>query len=138
MPMLMLCSTLAGILRCSPRQSVITLKERFHRLARKTKIPPRTDPNYASAIRTLHSAILGIGALLDAYPYSCPSWAPGLITDVLSKHTHSPLPISTTVHKTAMNFKRTHQDTWAEDQKKFDEDGLSALSLLLTGSSYYA
>ncbi|PVF98837.1 hypothetical protein CPB86DRAFT_757643 [Serendipita vermifera] len=131
-------TTLSGILRCSPRQSVITLKDRFQRLARKTKIPPRDDPNYQASIRTLHSAILGIGALLDAYPYSCPSWVPGLITDVLSKHTHSPLPISTTVRKTAMNFKRTHQDTWAEDQKKFDEDGLSALSLLLTGSSYYA
>lgn len=108
------------------------------RLARKTKIPPRKDPNYQTIIRTLHSAILGIGALLDAYPYSCPSWVPSLITEVLSKHTHSPLPISTTVHKTAMNFKRTHQDTWAEDQQRFNEDELSALSLLLTGSSYYA
>ncbi len=86
----------------------------------------------------MHSAILGIGALLDAYPYSVPHWAPKLITDVLSKHTHSPLPISTTVHQTAMNFKKTHQDTWHEDQKRFNEDGLSALSILLTGSSYYA
>ncbi|KAG8823710.1 hypothetical protein FRC18_010687 [Serendipita sp. 400] len=134
----MAATTLSGILRCSPRQSVITLKERFRRLARKTKLPPRDDPKYPIALRTLHSAILGIGALLDAYPYSCPSWAPGLIVDVLSKHTHSPLPISTTVRRIGTSFKRTHTDTWAEDQKKFDEDGLSALSLLLTGSSYYA
>lgn len=135
----MAATTLAGILRCSPRQSVVTLKERFSRVARKTKLPDtRDDPSYASALRALHSAILGIGALLDAYPYSCPSWVPGLITSVLSKHTHSPLPVSSTVHKIAMNFKKTHQDTWAEDSKKFGEDELSALSLLLTGSSYYA
>jgi proteasome activator subunit 4 len=113
-------------------------QERFQRVARKAQLPAREDAHYQQAIRSLHSAILGIGALLDAYPYSCPSWVPGLITSVLSKHTHSPLPVSTTVHKIAMNFKKTHQDTWAEDQKKFNEDELSALSLLLTGSSYYA
>ncbi|CCA68831.1 hypothetical protein PIIN_02692 [Serendipita indica DSM 11827] len=134
----MAATTLSGILRCSPRQSVITLKDRFQRLARRTKLPEKSDPNYATALRTLHSAMLGVGALLDAYPYSCPSWVPGLITDVLAKHTHSPLPISATVRKTAQNFKRTHQDTWAEDQKRFNEDAQSALSLLLTGSSYYA
>ena len=46
------------------------------------------------------------------------------------------IPISTTVRKCASNFKKTHQDTWHEDSKKFTDEQLIALSTLLTGSSY--
>jgi proteasome activator subunit 4 len=48
------------------------------------------------------------------------------------------VPISLTVQKCASNFKKTHQDTWHEDSKRFTEDQLAALSTLLTGSSYCA
>ena len=48
------------------------------------------------------------------------------------------IPISLTVQKCASNFKKTHQDTWHEDSKRFTEDQLVALSTLLTGSSYCA
>jgi hypothetical protein len=48
------------------------------------------------------------------------------------------IPISLTVQKCASNFKKTHQDTWHEDSKRFTEDQLAALSTLLTGSSYCA
>jgi proteasome activator subunit 4 len=40
------------------------------------------------------------------------------------------------VRKCAANFKKTHQDTWHEDAKRFSDDQLAALSTLLTGSSY--
>jgi hypothetical protein len=46
------------------------------------------------------------------------------------------IPISATVRKCAANFKKTHQDTWHEDSKRFNEDQLAALSTLLSGSSY--
>lgn len=82
---------------------------------------------------------------------------PELLTNVLAEHTYDPVsfcvnrfleqrvysclkrwqaPISTTVRKCASNFKKTHQDTWHEDSKRFTEEQLSALSTLLTGSSY--
>lgn len=79
---------------------------------------------------------------------------PGLMTTVLAEHTYDPvsdaltlvsreltcvcvqIPISTTVRKCASNFRRTHQDTWHEDSKKFNDHQLAALSTLLTGSSY--
>jgi len=144
--------TLSGILRCSPRHSILRLKvcsilgfavtslnsaqTRFVRLARQTHIPPRQAPGFQAAILTLHSAILGVAALIEAHPYRVPYFFPELLTEVLSRHTHSPLPISTTVHKVARSFKKTHQDTWHEDSKKFTEEELSALSTLLTGSSY--
>ena len=61
---------------------------------------------------------------------------PALLTDVLAEHTYDPAPVSSAVRKCASGFKKTHQDTWHEDSLRFSEDQLSALSTLLTGSSY--
>jgi proteasome activator subunit 4 len=134
----MAATTLSGILRLSPRHSVITLKDRFVRLVKDSHIPGRQSPGYNKAVRQRHAAILGICALVDSYPYTVEKWMPELLTNVLAEHTYDPIPISTTVSKCASNFKKTHQDTWHEDSKRFDEDQLAALSTLLTGSSYYA
>ncbi|KAJ4476693.1 hypothetical protein J3R30DRAFT_3704168 [Lentinula aciculospora] len=128
--------TLSGVLRLSPRSSVLTLKNRFVRLAKNSHIPSKQDPTYNKCIRQRHAAILGICALVDSYPYTVEKWMPELLTNVLAEHTYDPIPISTTVHKCARNFKKTHQDTWHEDSQKFDDQQLAALSTLLTGSSY--
>lgn len=131
-------TTLSGILRLSPRRSVFALKERFLRLLRRTTIPDRKAPTYNLSIRQRHAAILGICALVDSYPYTVEKFMPELLTNVLAEHTYDPVPISTTVRRCASNFKKTHQDTWHEDSKRFTDDQLAALSTLLTGSSYYA
>ncbi|KAI0067819.1 hypothetical protein BV25DRAFT_1794335 [Artomyces pyxidatus] len=132
----MAATTLSGVLRLSPRRSQLTLKDRFVRLLRRSPIPNRQSPTYNAAIRQRHAAILGIVALVDSYPYTVERWMPELLTNVLAEHTYDPIPISTTVRKCASNFKKTHQDTWHEDSKRFTEDQLAALSTLLTGSSY--
>jgi proteasome activator subunit 4 len=133
---MMIDRTLSGVLRLSPRRSVLTYRDRFVRLAKSSHIPPRQAPSYSMAIRARHAAILGICALVDSYPYTVEKWMPELLTSVLAEHTYDPIPISTTVRKCASNFKKTHQDTWHEDSKRFNEDQLAALSTLLTGSSY--
>ncbi|KZP32253.1 hypothetical protein FIBSPDRAFT_907345 [Athelia psychrophila] len=112
------------------------VEERFIKLAKRSHIPSRLSPDYNRAIRQRHAAILGICALVDSYPYTVEKWMPGLMTTVLAEHTYDPIPISTTVRKCASNFRRTHQDTWHEDSKKFNDHQLAALSTLLTGSSY--
>ncbi|KAI0094570.1 armadillo-type protein [Irpex rosettiformis] len=134
----MAATTLTGILRVSPRRSVVALKDRFVRLAKNSRLLERRDATYPIAIRQRHAAILGICALVESYPYTIERWLPALLTGVLVEYTYDPIPISTTVRKCASNFKKTHQDTWHEDSKKFTEDQLAALSTLLTGSSYYA
>lgn len=106
------------------------------RLAKNSRLPDRRDATYANAIRQRHAAVLGICALVESYPYTIERWLPALLTSVLVEYTYDPIPISTTVRKCASNFKKTHQDTWHEDSKKFTEDQLAALSTLLTGSSY--
>ena len=101
--------TLSGILRLSPRRSVLTLKVRgesmeentynllktdqgrFVRLLKNSHIPARQDPIYNKAIRQRHAAILGICALVDSYPYTVEEWMPELLTNILAEHTYDPV-----------------------------------------------
>ena len=84
--------TLSGILRLSPRRSVLALKDRFVRLVKISKLPDdKKSPAYNAAIRQLHAAILGICALIDSYPYTIERWMPGLMTDILANHTYDPV-----------------------------------------------
>ncbi|KAI0034951.1 hypothetical protein K488DRAFT_76958 [Vararia minispora EC-137] len=134
----MAATTLSGVLRLSPRRSQLQLKERFLRLLKRTPLPAsRHAPTYGAALRRRHAAILGICALVESYPYTVERWMPELLTGVLAECTYDPIPISTTVRRCAGSFKKTHQDTWHEDQKRFTEEQLAALSTLLTGSSYW-
>ncbi|KAI0728586.1 ARM repeat-containing protein [Fomitopsis betulina] len=128
---------LSGVVRCSQRHSIPSLKDHFLASARKARLPNRRDPAYAKSLRTLHSSILGLCALIDSFPYSVEPWMPPL-TDVLAMHATDPAPISTTIRKCASEFKKTHQDTWHKDQLAFDDDQLQNLSTMLVGTSYYA
>jgi len=127
----------SGVVRCSQRQSILLLKNRFVTLARKTSLPGRRDARYTEALRVLHSAVLGICALIESFPYSIEPWMPSL-TEALAPHATGPPPISSTIRKCASEFKKTHQDTWHKDQLLFDEDQLQSLSAMLVGTSYYA
>ncbi|KAF7784715.1 hypothetical protein Agabi119p4_880 [Agaricus bisporus var. burnettii] len=133
----MASKTLAGVVRCSQRQSIIPLKNRFVSKIKRTSLPPRRDAGYADALRALHSVVLGLCALVESMPYSVEPWMPPL-TEVLAAHATDPPPISTTIRKCASEFKKTHQDTWHKDQLLFDEDQLQNLSSMLVGTSYYA
>ncbi|KAF4605508.1 hypothetical protein EYR40_004292 [Pleurotus pulmonarius] len=131
----MASKALSGIVRCSQRQSIVPLKNRFTQQIRKTKLPDRQSPKFADSLRTLHSAILGVCALIESFPYSVESWMPPL-AEVLAPHSTDPPPISTTIRQCASEFKKTHQDTWHKDQLAFDEDQLQSLSSMLVGTSY--
>ncbi|CED83025.1 Uncharacterized conserved protein [Phaffia rhodozyma] len=138
-------SVLSSVLRCSRRESIVHLKVKFQKTIRETQIPKRrlpngeVDPTYMTSLTIMHSAILGIGAIVEAFPYSVPSYIPDLIAESLAPHATDPIPIKTTVLKVASSFKASHQDTWeAEDKKRFNDDQISALSSILSGTSYYA
>ncbi|KZW02117.1 ARM repeat-containing protein [Exidia glandulosa HHB12029] len=133
----MAAKALSGVIRCSQRQSILPLKDRFVQAASSTTMPPRSDERYAGAIRTLHGSILGITSLIEAFPYAVEAWMPPL-TEVLASHATDPPPIATTIRNSARQFKKTHQDTWHTDQLAFNDDELQALSTMLSGISYYA
>ncbi|PWZ00606.1 hypothetical protein BCV70DRAFT_199880 [Testicularia cyperi] len=134
----MAATTLSGIVRCSQRRMIKTLKDRFTRTVVRTVLPKRGTTDYDEQLLTLHSGILGASALLAAFPYEVPEWMPSLIVDTVAQHTDDPVPISTTVRKCAADFKRTHQDTWSEDQHKFGDLLPEVNDFTLGRSDYFA
>jgi len=133
----MAAKTLAGVIRCSQRQGILPLKDRFVQQAASIRLPPRSDPTYSDALRTLHGAILGVTSLIEAFPYAVEAWMPPL-TEALASHSTDPPPIAATIRTCARQFQKTHQDTWHTDQLAFNEEELQALSTMLSGISYYA
>ncbi|SNX83239.1 related to BLM10 - proteasome activator subunit [Melanopsichium pennsylvanicum] len=134
----MAATTLSGIVRCSQRQLIKTLKNRFTKTVATTLVPRRGETGYDQQLLTLHSGILGASALLAAFPYEVPDWMPSLIVETVAQHTDDPVPISTTVRKCAADFKRTHQDTWSEDQHKFGHLLPEVNDFTLGRSDYFA
>lgn len=43
-----------------------------------------------------HSGVLGLAALVEAYPYSVPTWLPDVV-DELAMHLHDPAPIAVSI-----------------------------------------
>ena len=82
----MASKALSGIVRSSQRQSIIPLKNRFTTLAKATELPSRQDPGYADALRKLHSAILGLCALIQSAPYTVEPWMPPLTDGEFPTH----------------------------------------------------
>ncbi|KAF9193043.1 hypothetical protein BGZ51_004276 [Haplosporangium sp. Z 767] len=141
-------STLSGIVRCSQRDATQTLIARFKELLLSTPLPLRPKreragskvplpEGYSEALVKRHAGVLGLSSLLDAFPYDVPKWMPEVMV-FLSGYFSDPPPVSTTVKKVFGDFKRTHQDTWHEDQKWFTAEELEVLSDMLISPSYYA
>ncbi|CAI2164709.1 4841_t:CDS:10 [Funneliformis geosporum] len=138
--------TLSGLIRCSQREAISKLKDQFTKLL-EIKVPPRKrtvqapratlPPGFQEAVLTRHAAVLGLSCLVDAFPYEVPKWMPEILVK-LAECISDPVPIQTTVKKTFADFRRTHQDSWHEDMKQFNEDQLSVLSDMLISPSYYA
>lgn len=84
-----------------------------------------------------HSGVLGLSALVEAYPYDVPEFVPEILVE-LEKHLHDPLPIPKTIKDTFQEFKRTHLDNWSEHRLKFTEDQLLIMTDLLVSPNYYA
>merc|ERR1719361_1552299 len=84
-----------------------------------------------------HSGILGLSAMVEAYPYDVPEVVPDILIE-LEKHLHDPQPIPTAHKDTFQEFKRTHQDNWQEHKLKFTDDQLVVMTDLLVSPNYYA
>lgn len=98
------------------------------------KPPKLTDKGQ---LAEFHSGVLGLSALVEAYPYDVPEFIPDILVE-LEKHLHDPQPIPKTIKNTFQEFKRTHQDNWAEHKLKFTEDQLTVMTDLLVSPNYYA
>lgn len=111
---------------------------------KRTAVPAKkadgstTPDEFQQQLLRAHTAVLGASSLVLAWAYEVPSWLPSLLVASLTKFSTSRAPVSTTVKEMLAQFRKTHQDTWAEDQKKFTSEQLQDLNDYWVGSSYYA
>jgi proteasome activator subunit 4 len=121
--------TLAGMIRCSPaaiRNPIIeTLKERFERQLRDNPMPkkklPGTDTpvDKQKQVVRRHAAVLGLGALIEAFPYATPppSWMPEVLALLARRAANDPGVVGKSTKTVLAEFKKTRQDSWSVDQK---------------------
>jgi len=138
---------LGGMLHCSfiPDDVASELLEQFKKeVTKKLKKKPKGcedlslfQVNQSKAIQIRHSGVLGLSAFVLSTPYDIPPYLPDILM-LLADHLHDPQPIPATVKNVFQEFKRTHQDNWAEHKQKLTEDQLSTLTDLLVSPSYYA
>ena len=76
-------------------------------------------PEHTRLIITRHAAVLGLGALVQAFPYTSPppDWIPGVLTTLANKANNDPGVVGRSVKSILSDFKKTRQDTWQMDLK---------------------
>jgi proteasome activator subunit 4 len=100
------------------------LKKKFTEALRKNPMPKKTPgtntpvSNNQQIIRR-HAAVLGLGALVTAFPYVTPppEWMPEILALLASRAANDAGAIGKTVKTILADFKKTRQDTWVTDQK---------------------
>lgn len=131
-------ATLSGMIRCSPvewrTETVLSLKKRFtnmlvdHPLPKKPKSALQSarstgtntpTPEHQQVVVLRHAAVLGLGALIQAFPYTSPppTWMPAVLTTLSNKAASDPGVVGTSVKAIISDFKKTRQDTWHIDVK---------------------
>ena len=124
-------ATLSGMIRCSPsdfRDAVVNeLKKKFTAMLVNNPLPrrrPGTNPGTPTPeqnklLLTRHAAVLGLGSLISAFPYTSPPpmWLPGVLATLASKASADPGMVGKSVKTVLSDFKKTRQDTWHVDVK---------------------
>jgi hypothetical protein len=103
----------------------------------KRPLPAADSPKYETALRQKHGLALGVGAVLNAFPYSLPHWLPVLVVtfaDVVS----FPSPVKDAVRAAWADFRHTHSDTWQEHKLRFTRDQLDMLGSLGATTTMFA
>eukprot|EP00743_Colponemidia_sp_Colp-15_P005386 GILK01005788.1.p1 GENE.GILK01005788.1~~GILK01005788.1.p1 ORF type:complete len:1828 (-),score=234.09 GILK01005788.1:70-5553(-) len=103
---------------------------------RKQAADKQPNPQRDANLRT---GILGLSALVLAFPYDVPQWMPALIEKLtrFSGSSHG-TEIQNVVRKTLSEFRRTHQDSWRLFKERFTDEQLEALNDSVVAPSYFA
>ncbi|KXS09674.1 hypothetical protein M427DRAFT_75194 [Gonapodya prolifera JEL478] len=129
--------TLSGMLRLSSVSTVSAFECTFATTLSTTKGKGSKSTISPAALVLRHSAVLGLSAIVQAFPYGVPDFVPDILVK-LANTIGDPAPIGPTSKKALSNFKRTHHDTWHEDVEKFTPEQLDVLSDFFVGENYYA
>jgi proteasome activator subunit 4 len=88
---------------------------------------------YQQVLIRRHSAVLGLGSLVKAFPYQSPPprWVPKVLATLAVKAASDSGMVGKSVKATLSDFKKTRQDTWHIDSKVFSVDQLEDLEGVL-------
>lgn len=128
-------TTLSGMVRCSPiefrNKNIADLKKHFTNLLVKNPLPKRPKAGLRAEgtstptqeqnklVLTRHAAVLGLGALVQAFPYTSPppEWLPEVLATLAGRAASDPGMVGKSVKTALSDFKKTRQDTWHVDVK---------------------
>jgi len=130
-------TTLSGMIKCSPAalrsKMVQEFNKKFTRMLLDSPLPKKArngvsnpstgtstpTPEQNKLALTRHAAVLGLGALVQAFPYKSPppSWIPSILTTLANKANNDPGMVGKSVKSILSDFKKTRQDTWQLDLK---------------------
>ena len=122
-------TTLAGMIRCSPRvirdPMIELLKQRFEKELKGNPMPKKKTPGTETPvgmhqqITRRHAAVLGLGALVEAFPYATPppEWMPEILATLARRAAGDPGTVGKATKVILSEFKKTRQDSWTVDQK---------------------
>lgn len=122
-------ATLAGMIRCSPvairDPAIAALTKRFELQLQMNPMPKRKQPgtdtpvNVQRQVVRRHAAVLGLGALIEAFPYATPppAWMPGVLALLANRAASDAGIVGKATKGILSEFKKTRQDSWPVDQK---------------------
>ena len=130
-------TSLSGMIKCSPvalRSKIVQdFNKKFTKMLLNSPLPPKSrygisnpgtrtstpTPEHNKLAVTRHAAVLGLGALVQAFPYKSPppSWIPSVLTTLANKANNDPGMVGKSVKSILSDFKKTRQDTWTMDLK---------------------
>lgn len=127
--------TISGMIRCSPvafrERTVAALQSHYSKLLVDNPLPKRSKlagppgtptPEQSRVVLNRHAAVLGLGALVQAFPYTSPppEWLPEVLATLAMKAASDPGMVGKSVKAILSEFKKTRQDTWHVDVKVSD------------------
>ena len=131
-------TTLSGMIRCSPvslRNEVVgKYEKRFIKILKENPFPKKPKnrstalarsetgtptPEHNQLIILRHGAVLGLGALIEAFPYASPppTWMADALTTISVLAANDPGVVGPSAKSIISEFKKTRQDTWHIDAK---------------------
>ena len=130
-------TSLSGMIKCSPvallSKIVRDFNKKFTKMLLNSPLPPKSrhgisnpetrtstpTPEQNKLAVTRHAAVLGLGALVQAFPYKSPppSWIPSVLTTLANRANNDPGMVGKSVKSILGDFKKTRQDTWTMDLK---------------------
>jgi proteasome activator subunit 4 len=142
-------ATLSGMIQCSPvgvrDRMVLKLRDRFTKSLSDNPLPKRPrmitsgfssatstgastpTPEHTRLVLRRHAAVLGLGALIQAFPYTSPppAWMPAALITLSTKASGDPGIVGQSVKTIISEFKKVRQDTWHIDEKVSKPDARS-------------